>query len=64
MTYKPKVYYKEDRKRCCCNCWRCNRVEEDGHIECYCDVDGHYIGYTEAFEGWCNRWKKEREWDD
>ena len=64
MTYKPKVYYKEDRKRCCCNCGRNKRVEEKGHTNCYCELDNHYIGYVEAFTGLCNRWKNERKWDD
>lgn len=48
-----------DRKRCCCNCERNIRHEVAPHvIECYCEIDGHYIGYIECFEGWCRRWKK------
>ena len=51
----------EDRKRCCCNCGHNKRVPTSRDIECYCDRDGHYIGYLECFEGWCRHWCKERE---
>lgn len=49
-----------ERKRCCCNCGNNNRIGG----ECYCEINGHYIGYVECFEGWCRRWKKDRKWDD
>ena len=53
-----------DRKRCCCNCGRNIRHEVAPHgIECYCEIDGHYIGYIECFEGWCRRWKKSHTFD-
>ena len=48
-----------DRKRCCCNCGNCRRVDKGTHKENYCAIDGHYIGYIETFEGWCRRWKKD-----
>ena len=53
-----------DRKRCCCNCERNIRHEVEPHgIECYCEIDGHRIGYIECFEGWCRRWKKDHTFD-
>ena len=53
-----------DRKRCCCNCGRNIRHEVAPHgIECYCEIDGHRIGYIECFEGWCRRWKKDHTFD-
>ncbi len=51
-------------KRCCCNCGRNVRKNVDGLIKCYCEIDNHYIGYVECFEGWCRRWKKERKWEE
>ena len=38
------------RQRCCCNCD--HRMADKWH----CDIDGHYIGYVECFEGWCHHW--------
>lgn len=49
----------EERKRCCCNCRRNVRVEEHGGVNCYCDVDGHYISYVACFDDWCRHWAKE-----
>ena len=46
------------RKRCCCNCRR--NIRSGDPIQCHCEIDGHYIGYVECFEGWCRRWAKER----
>lgn len=48
-----------DRKRCCCNCRHNIRYfDEGGMCYCYCEIDRHYIGYVECFEGWCRRWAK------
>ncbi len=55
--------YLRERKRVCCNCGRNIRKEKPHGIECYCELDGHYIGYLECFEHWCRRWKKDRKWD-
>lgn len=52
-----------DRILCCCNCRRNIRKEENGTVECYCEIDGHYIGYIECFEDWCDRWAIERKWE-
>lgn len=50
-----------NKERCCCNCERCIRVKDSTgrvtHNEC--EIDGHYIGYVETFDGWCRHWKKE-----
>lgn len=56
----------ETRKRVCCNCGNNIRVKKENgmvdHNECA--IDGHYISYVECFEGWCNRWRKERRNDN
>ena len=52
-------------KRCCCNCRRCLRIEEKGHTNTYCKIDGHYIGYVQCFEGWCRHWASdEKYWEE
>ena len=48
------------RNRCCCNCRRNKRIGKETYIECYCEIDGHYISYIECFEGWCKHWAKEQ----
>ena len=45
-----------DRKRCCCNCRR--NIRKDG--KCHCEIDGHYIGYVENFDGWCKKWASDK----
>lgn len=49
--------------RCCCNCRHDIRTGEAGNIENHCEIDGHYIGYCECFEGWCKHWAKEHKWE-
>lgn len=47
--------------RCCCNCRRNKRSKgKYGTIVCHCEIDGHYIGYLENFDGWCRRWAKDK----
>lgn len=54
----------KERKRACCNCGNNKRVTtESGHCDCFCSIDGHYIGYNECFEGWCRRWRKDRKFE-
>lgn len=57
--------YEETRKRVCCNCGNNIRVKNDKGmvVENRCAIDNHYIGYTECFEHWCNRWRKNRSWE-
>ena len=44
------------RNRCCCNCRHDIRTPKNGRIVNNCEIDGHYIGYIECFEGWCKHW--------
>ena len=44
--------------RCCCTCDRNIRIEDENGMvtRCECLIDGHYIGYVEAFEHSCRRY--------
>lgn len=66
ILHEPEYFEKTpiEKQRVCCNCGNCDRVEEKGHTNTYCAIDGHYIGYIECFEGWCRRWRKDRKWDE
>ena len=49
----------------CCNCRHNIRTGKIGERECYCEIDGHYIGYIACFEGWCKHWATDaKEWED
>ena len=48
----------KERKRFCVNCGNNIRKGDIANIECYCQIDGHYIGYLDNFVHWCRRWKK------
>ena len=51
------------KNRCCCNCRRNKRTDENQRIVCHCEVDGHYIGYVQCFTGWCRRWASDaKDW--
>lgn len=52
-----------DREKCCCTCVHCLRVKDrHGFVKNNtCELDGHYIGYVETFEGCCDKWKKEKK---
>lgn len=50
----------KERSRVCCNCRHNIRTGDPGKIKCHCDIDNHYIDYVECFEGWCNRWSKDK----
>ena len=56
-------WHEENYKgvRVCCSCGHNIR---DGKGGCYCEVDGHYIGYIENFGQWCRKWKRDRKWDE
>lgn len=58
--HEPEYFDKTpiEKQRVCCNCRRNKRVEEKGHTNCYCEIDGHYIGYVECFECWCKYWAR------
>ena len=47
--------------RCCCTCDRNKRKPDgNGHTDCICEIDGHYIGYLENFEYSCRRYALDR----
>lgn len=50
----------EENGKVCCNCRHNNRTPKQDYIECSCDIDNHYIGYTECMTGWCRHWAKEK----
>lgn len=45
----------------CCNCRHNKRVVSENRDECQCEIDDHYIGYIECFEGWCRHWAREKQ---
>ena len=46
---------------CCCSCTHNIRKCDGIDIECYCDIDNHYIGYVANFESVCEEWKEEED---
>lgn len=38
---------------CCCTCAYNSRTGEVKDIKCFCEVDGHYIGYVDCFVSVC-----------
>ena len=44
---------------CCCSCIHNIRKGEISNLECWCDIDEHYIGYVECFIRVCEEWKGE-----
>lgn len=50
----------EENGKVCCNCRHNIRTPKIDHVECRCDIDNHYIGYTDCMEGWCRHWAKEK----
>lgn len=57
---KEKVELRDaSGRKCCCSCKKNIRKREpdDGHINCYCEIDGHYIGYVESFCCVCQHWE-------
>ena len=51
----------ERRKRCCVNCRHNIRTGKFTYIKCHCEIDGHYIGYLDAIDGWCRRWATDKD---
>ena len=49
-----------DDLKCCCSCTHNIRKCDGIDIECYCDIDNHYIGYVANFESVCEEWKEEQ----
>jgi len=51
----------EENGKVCCNCRHNIRTGTGEDVECYCEVDDHYIGYVACMTYWCRRWAKEKE---
>ena len=46
-------------KECCCSCTHNIRQTDDNRIiRCYCEIDGHNIGYVACFEDVCEKYEK------
>lgn len=46
-------------KKCCCSCTHnIRQTDENRIIRCYCEIDGHYIGYVACFENVCEKYEK------
>ena len=60
-THEPDYFERTpaEKQRFCMTCYHYQPVEEKGRTNIICDVDGHYIGYIQASEQWCRRWKHE-----
>lgn len=51
--------------RVCCNCRHNQRCELPEDIQCFCEIDGRWMGYVETMTGWCKHWASdEMEWKD
>ena len=54
-----------EQKRFCVNCGHNVRKESAPFcISCYCEIDGHRIGYLESFEYRCRQWEKDHTFDE
>lgn len=47
----------------CCNCRHNIGKPKQTYIEYYCEIDNHYIWYTECITGWCRHWSKDKVGD-
>ena len=54
----------EENGKVCCNCRHNIRTGTGADVECYCDVDDHYIGYVACMTHWCQKWAKDKETND
>lgn len=54
-----KLIEVTDESKCCCSCRNNKRIDRGNYIACYCDKDGHYIGYIANFTEVCEEWEKE-----
>ena len=50
--------------RVCCNCRHNQRYYLPEGIQCFCDLDGRWMGYVECMTASCRYWAEEREWKD
>ena len=47
-----------ENEKVCCNCRHCKRIPQKDYVECRCEIDDRYLGYTEVMTGWCRHWAK------
>jgi hypothetical protein len=53
-----QIFDVTNDEECCCSCkHNIRKQDEDGYINCQCDIDSHYIGYVANFESVCEEWK-------
>jgi len=50
------------KNRVCCNCRHNQRSDLPEGIECFCDLDGRWMGYVETMTGWCRHWASDAEY--
>ena len=60
ITSGMEVFETKDEAKCCVSCVHNIRVWTGGNCRCHCEIDGHYIGYVQAFALRCRRWKGEK----
>lgn len=56
----PEIKYQEDEDSevVCCSCVHNIRQQKnDGHTECRCEIDKHYIGYIQCMTNYCDKWE-------
>ena len=57
----PEIKYQEDEDSevVCCSCVHNIRQQHtDGHTECRCEIDKHYIGYISCMTNYCDAWER------
>ena len=53
-----KYQEDEDSEIVCCSCAHNIRRSENNRIECYCNIDEHYIGYLQCMTNYCDKWQR------
>ena len=51
---------EKDAEKVCCNCQhnvRCPQKRDLSKIECYCEIDNHFITYANCFTDCCEKWE-------
>lgn len=59
-----KTTYSTNEEKVCCSCShniRCPYRGDLTNIQCFCELDNHYIGYVECMTMRCRHWTKEKE---
>lgn len=63
-----EIYEATDKAKCgadkkCVNCSHNIRTHVHDHVEYRCELDHHWISYSDSFEHSCNNWKKDHKFD-